>query len=121
MSSQKIKFRYTQWGNKIFNGIAFKEDEDVVVNFRLGVGKGSIDAEGKSWSIVSLETDARVLGVKVFDFFDRIISKYGKRDHRYPSTLGSTLKCYWHVYDDKLPQLMEEIKKALKKAMDNQP
>ena len=110
--AEKIKFRFTLSQNS-FKGIAFDEEKDIVVNFSLNIEKGSIDGEGKPWSIIILRTDARVLGVKVYDFFNRTISKYGEKDHRYPSVHGQTLECLWRIYDNKLEKLKEELRKSL--------
>ena len=112
-----IKFRFTKSPGGSFSGIAFDEDRDLVVSFNLDVEKGSVYISGKPASIVALRTDAKALGVKVYDLFNKILAKHGERDWRYPTTTASRIICYWRVYDDRLKEAIKEVEKALKEAM----
>ena len=74
--------------------VAFEEeDEDNVVDFHI--------AQGISNSAVfTLMTEANRLGVKVYDYFDRIFTKYGEARLEISRYLDRYLTTSWYVPDE---------------------
>lgn len=110
-----IRFRFTQSPSGIISGIAFEEDGDVVASFKLNVERGSIYMRGKSWSSITLTMVSKALGVKVYDIFDGILSKYGERDIECQTWRIGRTRCLWRIRDDEVKKAIEEVKKTLEK------
>lgn len=110
-----IRFRFTQSPSGIISGIAFEEDGDVVASFKLNVERGSIYMRGKSWSSITLTMVSKALGVKVYDIFDGILSKYGERDIECQTWRIGRTRCLWRIRDDQVKKAIEEVKKTLEK------
>lgn len=110
-----IKFRFTQSPSGCISGIAFKEDGDIAASFKLEVGGGNIYIHGKSWSSVTLTMVSGALGEKVYDLFDNILSKYGKRDPRHQTWRNERIRSRWRIPDKRVKETIEKLKKALEK------
>lgn len=110
-----IRFRFTQSSSGSISGIAFEEDRDIVASFKLEVERGSIYMRGKSWSSITLTMVSKALGVKVYDIFDGVLSKYGERDIGCQTWRVGRTRCPWRIHNDKVKKAIEEVKKTLEK------
>lgn len=110
-----IKFRFTQSPSGCISGIAFEEDGGIVASFKLEVGGGNIYMHGKSWNSVILTMVSGALGEKVYDLFDDILSKNGKRDPRHRTSRIGRIRSRWRIPDNKVKETIEEVKRALEK------
>lgn len=110
-----IRFRFTQSSSGSISGIAFEEDGDIVASFKLNVERGNIYMRGKSWSSVNLTMVSKALGVKVYDIFDEVLSKYGERDIGCQTWRIGRTRCLWRIRNDEVKKAIEEVKKTLEK------
>jgi hypothetical protein len=110
-----IRFRFTQSPSGSISGIAFEENGDIVASFKLNVERGSIYMCGKSWSSVNLTMVSKALGVKVYDIFDGILSKYGEREIGCQTWRIGRTRCLWRIRNDQVKKAIEEVKKTLEK------
>lgn len=111
-----IRFRFTKSSSGVISGIALDKDEDIVASFKLEVGRDTVYMHGKPWSSVILTMVCREKGAKVYDVFDRILSKYGERDPRFQTGKIERIHCCWKIRNDKVERAVEEIKKSLEKS-----
>ena len=110
-----IRFRFTQSPSGIISGVALEKDGHIVASFKLEVGKGTIHMHGKPWSSMILTMVCRAQGAKVYDVFDRVLSKYGERDPRFQTGRIGRLRCCWRIRNDKVKRAVEDFSEALEK------
>ena len=114
-----ITFRFTRSPSGVISGVAFERGGDIVASFKLEVGKGTIHMHGKPWSSMILTMVCRAQGAKVYDVFDRVLSKYGERDPRFQTGRIGRIRCCWRIRNDKVKSTIEDIRKNLEKQKNN--
>ena len=110
-----IRFRFTQSSSSNINGIAFKKDGDIVASFNLEIERSSVCIQEKSWSSTTLTMVCAATGLKVYNIFDEILSKYGERDSRCQTVRAERICSHWRIYNNRVKAALREIKETLGK------
>lgn len=108
-----IRFLFAQSPCGSISGLAFKEDGNIVASFKLEFKRSNVSMQGKSWSSTILTMVCGTTGVKVYDIFDEILSKYGERDSR--SQTGRRICSRWRMCNSRVKAALREIKETLGK------
>ncbi|MFW6110859.1 MAG: hypothetical protein ACOC6H_02355 [Thermoproteota archaeon] len=110
---EDITFRYTRSPIGIISGIALGKEGGIIASYKLGPELDSSYKRGKPYCPVVLTMVCQRRGVKVYDVFDKILSKYTDEGMKSQTGNKDRIRCSWKISKDQMKRVLDEVEQRL--------
>ncbi|MFW6117147.1 MAG: hypothetical protein ACOC6G_01005 [Thermoproteota archaeon] len=108
-----IRFYFNHSPLGVISGIAIGEEGDIIASYKLETEQDTFYLHGRPCQSVVLTVVCKEHGVKVYNIFEKILSKYSADDQKFQTGSPGGIRCRWRICNDRVERAFEEISETL--------